>query len=193
MQHGHKYAATLEKLESISAPKSSSRAFSSSSKGIEDLVSDIAPVPLPPTKNTKRRVAKKKTKENSSLKNWYGMEKPTMTPELERDITIIHNRPYIFKNRHYAKPDSDKLPQHFEMGTVIEGPTDWYSGRLTKKERSQSITESFMKDPEFMNYAERKYEQITKRNKTQKAKSKAKVFHKGKLVPQNPIQKYKRH
>jgi hypothetical protein len=31
---------------------------------------------------------------------------------------------------HYKKLDSTKFPKYFQMGTVVEGPTDYYSGAL---------------------------------------------------------------
>jgi hypothetical protein len=42
--------------------------------------------------------------------------------------------------RFYKSNDSTKLPKHFSIGTVVEGAADFYSSRLNRKERQQSIT-----------------------------------------------------
>lgn len=83
-----------------------------------------------------------------------------MTAELERDLKIIKMRGAIDPKRHYRKDDSKELPKYFQMGTIIEGPTEFYSSRLTRKERKQTILEELMQDDKRKKYLKRKYLEI---------------------------------
>ncbi|MQL97984.1 hypothetical protein Taro_030682 [Colocasia esculenta] len=46
------------------------------------------------------------------------------------------------------------------MGTVVESTSDFFSGRLTKKERKQSIADELLCDQSFKAYRKRKVREI---------------------------------
>ena len=46
--------------------------------------------------------------------------------------------------RFYKANDSSKLPTNFYIGTVEEDKSEFYSGRLTKKQRKQSFMQEVM-------------------------------------------------
>jgi hypothetical protein len=106
-----------------------------------------------------------------------------MDSALKRDISMIQMRNYMdpkrsflyllyfifssisFLNntcRFYKNPDK---PGHvLHVGTVIEGPSEYKSGRLTNRERKQSIVEEILADKSIREYSKRKYLEIQKQN-----------------------------
>jgi Fcf2 pre-rRNA processing len=60
------------------------------------------------------------------------------------------------------------------MGTVIEGPSEYFSSRLSRKERKQTIVEEILGDKTLKDYSKRKYSeiQIEKSSKKKMFKSK---------------------
>jgi hypothetical protein len=44
-----------------------------------------------------------------------------------------------------------------QVGTIIEGPTEFYSSRMTRKERKQTLLEEFLGDKERRRYYRKKY------------------------------------
>lgn len=41
---------------------------------------------------------------------------------------------------------------YHQVGTVVESPLDFFSGRLTKKERKATIAEELLSDPALATY-----------------------------------------
>lgn len=90
------------------------------------------------------------------------MPKPELTPEIKRDLQIIKMRNVLNPKRFYKKDNSKDLPKYFQIGTVIEGPTEFYSSRLTRKERKKTIIDELMADEEAKKYYKRKFLEIQK-------------------------------
>ena len=88
------------------------------------------------------------------------MKAPIVTPELKRDLRVLKLRNALDPKRFYRKDDREEVPKYFEVGTVLEGPTEYYSGRLTRKERKQTIVQELMANAESRNYFKRKYNEI---------------------------------
>lgn len=47
-----------------------------------------------------------------------------------------------------------------KIGTVIEAANEYYSSRMTKKERKQTITEEVMASEDVTRYRKRRYQEI---------------------------------
>jgi len=47
-----------------------------------------------------------------------------------------------------------------KIGTIIEGPTEFYSSRLTRRERKRTIVEELMADEQARGYYKRKFLEI---------------------------------
>ncbi|MCL7038880.1 hypothetical protein MKW94_012925 [Papaver nudicaule] len=111
------------------------------------------------------RLVRKQLKDTTG-KNWFDMPAQTITPEINNDLQIIKLRNVIDPKRHYKKGDSNskELPKYFQMGTMVESPTDFYSGRLTNKERKQSIAEELLHDAALGKYRKRKVREIEEQN-----------------------------
>ncbi|RCK64712.1 rRNA-processing protein fcf2 [Candida viswanathii] len=90
-------------------------------------------------------VPKKKTTAETTDARWFNMKQPEMTPEIKRDLQIIKQRSALDPKRHYKK-EKWEIPKYFQMGTIIEGNTEFYSARLTKKERGKTMVEELLHD-----------------------------------------------
>jgi hypothetical protein len=69
-----------------------------------------------------------------------------------------------------------KIKNVLHTGTVIEGPTEFRSARLSKKERKQTLVEEVLADRGSREYSKKTFLQIqagkTKRRKSGKKKTK---------------------
>lgn len=112
---------------------------------------------VPPVEPRKlNKLAKKQAKDTAGAK-WFDLSAPTITPELKKDLQLLKLRNVIDPKRHYKAEDSKGLPKYFQVGTVIGGPADFYSGRLTKKERKSTLADELLSDSTLSAYRKRKY------------------------------------
>jgi hypothetical protein len=111
---------------------------------------------IPTTFSSSFRKTAKKQRDNSAGQGWFGMRPTPMSDQLKSDLAIIRNRNYLDPKKFYKSADSFK-GKVLQVGTVIEGSSEFYSSRLTNKERKQNLTEEIMSDATVANYAKRKY------------------------------------
>ena len=65
---------------------------------------------------------------------WGHMKKVELTDEVKADLRALKLRNQLFADRFYKTSDSKKLPEYFQIGTVVDDPRS-LSGRkdrLTK-------------------------------------------------------------
>jgi hypothetical protein len=68
-----------------------------------------------------------------------------MTQDLLRDLRLISMRPVLDPKRHYKKENGKPaVPEFSQVGTVIEGPTEFFSGRIAKRDRKRTLVEETM-------------------------------------------------
>eukprot|EP00897_Mesotaenium_endlicherianum_P001138 jgi/Mesen1/11024/ME000098S10419 len=91
---------------------------------------------------------------------WYNLPATAVTPELKQELRLLRLRGVMDPKRHYRAPDSTKFPKHFQVGTVVEGAADFYSGRITKKDRKTSFAAELLADESLKHYRKRKYNQL---------------------------------
>lgn len=70
--------------------------------------------------------------------------------------------------RFYKNPD--KFTKILHTGTVIEGPAEYKSARLTNRERKQTLVEEILADKKIKDYSKRKFMEIQS-EKTNKRKA----------------------
>lgn len=105
-------------------------------------------------------VTKKKADEKETAgSKWFDMPKGELTPAVKRDLKVLEQRAALDPKRHYKK-DKWKTPDFFQVGTIVEGNTEYYSARMKNKERKQTILESVMNDQDTKHYFKRKYDEI---------------------------------
>ncbi|KAL3919330.1 MAG: hypothetical protein SGILL_003805 [Bacillariaceae sp.] len=107
----------------------------------------------------------KRAPDTSAGKGWFGMAPSEMTDELKTDLAVIRNRAYLDPKKFYKS--SDKHHKIVQIGTVIEGPSEYWSSRLTKKQRRSNITEEIMADPASADYAKKKFKQMSREKNRQ--------------------------
>jgi hypothetical protein len=90
---------------------------------------------------------------------WFDMPAPELTDELKKDLHILRSRGVLDPKRHYKK-QKDLSLKYFQVGTIIQGPTEYYSARLTKKERKDNLVEELMADVESRKYFKKQYSEI---------------------------------
>ncbi|CUM51942.1 unnamed protein product [Debaryomyces fabryi] len=90
---------------------------------------------------------------------WFNMKQPELTPSITRDLSIIKQRNALDPKRHYKK-DKWEIPKFFQMGTVVEGNTEFYSARMSRRERGNTLVEEVLNDSDRKKYFKRKYTEI---------------------------------
>mmetsp|Transcript_20020 Transcript_20020/g.19322 ORF Transcript_20020/g.19322 Transcript_20020/m.19322 type:complete len:319 (+) Transcript_20020:69-1025(+) len=107
-------------------------------------------------------------------KGWFDFQPLVIDEKIKRDIKMIQMRNYLDPKRFYKNPD--KMGKVLHVGTVIEGPSEYFSSRMSRKERKQTIVEEVLGDEKLKNYSKRKYMEIQsdKNNKKKMFKQKKK-------------------
>jgi len=96
---------------------------------------------------------------------WFNMRAPQITSEIRHDLQILRMRSALDPKHFYKKNDMITLPKYFHVGKVIDSPMDFYSSRLTNKERKKTIVDELMADADFKKYNKRKYKEIVEEKK----------------------------
>ncbi|KAM0428201.1 hypothetical protein ACHAPT_007102 [Fusarium lateritium] len=114
-------------------PQQSANSSGSSSSKKNDLS-----VRAPPQPQT--GLNKEKTTAGS---NWFDLPKTDLTPEFKRDWQLLRMRG-ILDPKHQKKALRASAPEYSQVGEIIAGPTEFYSARLTRKERKSTMLEEVM-------------------------------------------------
>ena len=99
----------------------------------------------PPDKRAADRAGRKAAPDTAG-KGWYDLPATEITDEVKADLRVLRLRSALDPKAFYKKFDSTKFPKYFQFGTVVEGAADFYSGRLTKKERKRTLADEIMAD-----------------------------------------------
>lgn len=109
----------------------------------------------------KQRRERRKERAKTTGEGWFNMRAPEMTPEVRHDLEVINMRAALDPKHFYKKNDhKQSFPKHFHIGKIVDSPLDYYSSRLTKKERKKTIVDELMADAAFAKYNKRKYKEI---------------------------------
>ena len=131
---------------------------------LPDNLENIEKVPKLFESSANKKLERKKKREESAGKEWYNLPKTEMTEELKRDFQVIKMRNALDSKHHYKRNDSNKLPKYFQVGTIVEGAHEFYSARITKKQRKRTMVEELLADAEFRRKNKRKFIEIQKKN-----------------------------
>lgn len=105
------------------------------------------------------KAKKSKDEPEDSGSQWFHMKQPEMTDSIKRDIAIIKQRSALDPKRHYKK-EKWNTPKYFQMGTIIEGNTEYYSSRMNKRDRGKTLADEILHDNDSQKYFKRKYTEI---------------------------------
>ena len=139
-------------------------------KPAEDWVTWKAVAGLPEAMNAEAAVAADRAREEELRKaekrrrdagpGWHHIPERELTPDQRRELKLLKLRGAMDPKQHYRAADSSKLPTRFHVGTVIEGPAEYYSGRLSRRERRPNFTQEVLGDDAVRAYAKRKFRSI---------------------------------
>jgi len=92
---------------------------------------------------------------------WFNLPRTVLTPELKRDLQLLHMRGVLDPKRHYKKEGSKpNIPEFSQVGTIIEGPTEFFSGRLSNKDRKRTFVEEVLNTEKASGRFKNKYGEI---------------------------------
>ena len=91
---------------------------------------------------------------------WYEIPKRELTPALRRELRLLKMRGVTDTKRFYKGNDTSKLPTRFQMGTVIEGAAEFYSSRLSRRERKATFVEEALADEQQQQQRKRRFAEI---------------------------------
>lgn len=95
--------------------------------------------------------------EKAVKKDWHEIPERVLTPEEERDVRVVENRAFLDPKRFYKSSGTGRkqgeLPTRVHFGTVIAGAHEFYSARLTRKERKPRIIDEVLADRHVVDYA----------------------------------------
>lgn len=118
-----------------------------------------------------KRAAKEK-RESTAGEKWFNMPKAEMTPELKRDLQLLQMRNVLDPKRHYKKntfgisnkdgeeTENGGFPKFIQKGTIVEDSSEFFSARLTRKQRKQTFAQEVLSDDKTKTYFKRKYGEI---------------------------------
>lgn len=108
----------------------------------------------------KQREIRRREASKTKGKKWFNMPATEMSAEVRRDLQVIKMRSILDPKHFYKRNDMKTLPKYFQMGKVVDSPLDYYSSRMTNKERKKTIVDELMADAEFARYNKRKFKEI---------------------------------
>jgi len=103
---------------------------------------------------------------------WFHMKPTPMTEELKADMAVIKNRNYLDPKKFYKS--ADQFSNILQAGTVIEGSSEFFSSRLTKKQRRTNLTDEIMADPTLADYTKNKFKSMSQ-EKTRESQKRSKI------------------
>lgn len=94
------------------------------------------------------------------------MPRTSDDPKVKRDLQVLKLRNVLALGKQHFKKDSrkDPIPKFSQMGTLVEGPTDFYSARLTRKERKRTLVEEVLASHNSLSKFKTKYNEIQERS-----------------------------
>lgn len=100
-------------------------------------------------------------KKATAGQDWYDLPKTDLTPELKRDLQLIKMRNVLDPHRHYKK-DGGKMkpPDYSQVGTIVEGPTEFFSGRIENKKRKRTFAEEVLEKERDSGRFKKKYGEL---------------------------------
>ncbi|EED12551.1 nucleolus protein required for cell viability, putative [Talaromyces stipitatus ATCC 10500] len=103
--------------------------------------------------------SKQKEKDNAGS-DWFNLPKTRITTELKRDLQLLRMRNVLDPHRHYKKESGNAIPEYSQVGTIVEGPTEFFKSRIVKKERKQTFVDEVLAGEQQSGRFKTKYNQI---------------------------------
>jgi len=102
-------------------------------------------------------------REKTAGADWFNMAKPELTEEKKKDLELLKMRRVLDTKTFYKKNDIQELPKYFEVGTVVDNATDFYSDRIPKRQRKQTLVDELLADDRFNTSNKKRYREALER------------------------------
>ncbi|CAL8142856.1 unnamed protein product [Orchesella dallaii] len=102
--------------------------------------------PTPKLGKRKLKAAKKQAKSLTKGSAWFNMAKQEITREKKNDLEALKMRSAMEGIHHYKRNNMTHTPKYFHVGTVVETSADFYSSRIPKKQRKNTLAQEFAAD-----------------------------------------------
>ena len=84
-----------------------------------------------------------------------------MDPVVKRDLQLLRMRGALDPKRHYKNESLQPLASgYFQIGTILEGPSEYYSARIPIKDRKRSFADEVMSSETSTGRFKKKYSEI---------------------------------
>lgn len=130
--------------------------FENASK-LEPVKSDLL------TRGQRRKQSIKKRESTAGAK-WFDLPTKDLEVEDKLNLDAIRLRESLNPKKFYKNKSTEKISKHFQVGTVVEHPIDYYSGRATRKERKQTLVDELIADAEFKKNVKQRYRKLKAAN-----------------------------
>ncbi|MCJ1329936.1 hypothetical protein MMC10_006617 [Thelotrema lepadinum] len=103
----------------------------------------------------------KKKSQATAGPDWFDLPKTNMTKELKRDLQLLHMRNVLDPKRHFKKENKKVTsPEFSQLGTIVEGPTEFFCARVPRKQRTRTLTAELLADQSVKNRFKSKYGEL---------------------------------
>lgn len=94
---------------------------------------------------------KQKAREKAATtgKRHFDMAAPELTQEVKNDLKLLRYRKVLDDKTFFKNDDRRGHAKHFQVGTIMDSAEDFYSTRLTKKERKTNLVDEILADTNF--------------------------------------------
>eukprot|EP00808_Paulinella_micropora_P022867 g16125.t1 len=139
----------------------------------------------PATLMKQRKQEAKKQRAKTFGPKWFDVPAAEITREIKEDLRILGLRNFLDPKKFFKKQGKTKKTPQIQVGRVVAGPGEFYSGRLTRKERKERYVDQILSSQETKGYLKRKFQQINankqagKKTKQNKNKTKRKTGKEG--------------
>nr|XP_046918375.1 uncharacterized protein LOC124498631 [Dermatophagoides farinae] len=137
----------------------------------DDIEQQLMIKPLRVSRRQRKKILCEQRKR--SLPQWFNMPRvEEISKEMEKDLMALKMRRVWNPKQFYKKSsqisagndEMDKRSKYFQIGTVQQTASDYYSGRLTRRERKQTILDELMSDAQLKAFNRRKMQKAMTRN-----------------------------
>ncbi|KAL4861116.1 hypothetical protein BDV12DRAFT_75554 [Aspergillus spectabilis] len=113
--------------------------------------------------------SKATSKKPTAGRDWFDLPQTDLTPELRRDLQLLRMRSILDPKRHYKKENGKaQPPKYSQVGTIIEGPTEFFSGRIVKRDRKKTFVEEALVLEKETKRFESRYKDVQDRKRSGK-------------------------
>merc|ERR1711892_12139 len=98
--------------------------------------------------HAKAKEAAAKKKETAG-KRWFDMGRVEMDEQMKNDVKLLKYRQVWESSTKAKKSDRRGAAPFFQVGTIMDSAENFYSSRLTKKQRGATLVDQLMADVDF--------------------------------------------